>query len=48
MYTMYTDVFLIELVRLSLNQNTDEYVVCSGGVVCMYNWGNLALGKTGL
>lgn len=27
MYTMYTDVFLIELVQLSLNQNTDEYVV---------------------
>lgn len=42
---MYTDVFLIDLVRLSLNQNIDECVGWVGDVVCMYNWGNLALGK---
>lgn len=35
MYTMYTDVFLIEVMRLSLTQNTDE---CVGDVVCVYNW----------
>lgn len=37
MYTMYTDVFLIDLVRLSLNQNIDECVGWVGDVVCMYN-----------
>lgn len=45
MYTMYTDVFWIELVRLSLTQNTDECMGGVGDVVCMYNWGNSALGK---
>lgn len=49
MYTMYTDVFLIELVRLSLNQNTDDsvvvvlYVYITGGT---WLWGKTGCGAT--
>lgn len=34
MYTMYTDVFSMELVRLSLIQNADECLGWMGDVVC--------------